>query len=135
MQHRPPGRPRKTRIRAQSEGKGLGGRRKKCSRCGRLGHRGTHCKESIDPAFGEDEHWGAHNAGTDAPESAQATAQTKAPEEGTEAPNSPPIATSSPSAPGSPPPATSPKAVDTDLARYAIYCTACTLLHVHASII
>ena len=56
LQNRAPGRPRKTRIRAKSEGKGLGGRRKKCGRCGRLGHRGTHCKESIDPAFGEEEH-------------------------------------------------------------------------------
>ncbi|XP_073355548.1 uncharacterized protein [Aegilops tauschii subsp. strangulata] len=74
---------RKTRIRAQSEGICLGGRRKKCSRCGRLGHRGTHCKEPIDPAFGEDEHWGADNAGTEAPESAQATAQNEALEEGT----------------------------------------------------
>ena len=63
VQNRPPGRPRKTRIRAKSEGKGLGGRRKKCPRCGRLGHHGNKCKESIDPAFGEeDEHWGADNA-------------------------------------------------------------------------
>ena len=63
VQNRPHGRPRKTRIRAKSEGKGLGGRRKKCPRCGRLGHHGNKCKESIDPAFGEeDEHWGADNA-------------------------------------------------------------------------
>ena len=63
VQNRPPCRPRKTRIRATSEGKGLGGRRKKCPRCGRLGHHGNKCKESIDPAFGEeDEHWGADNA-------------------------------------------------------------------------
>ncbi|KAE8806014.1 Myosin-15 [Hordeum vulgare] len=32
-------------------------------RCGILGHHGTHCKESIDPTFGEeDEHCGADNA-------------------------------------------------------------------------
>jgi len=62
LQNRPPGRPRKTRIRAKSEGKGLGGRKNKCSRCGKLGHKGSHCKESIDPAFGEEEHWGANNA-------------------------------------------------------------------------
>ncbi|KAE8791176.1 hypothetical protein D1007_34369 [Hordeum vulgare] len=141
VQHRPPGRPRKTRIRAQSEGKGLGGRRKKCSRCGRLGHRVTHFKKSIDPAFGEDEHGGADNAGTEARESAQATAQTEAPNSPPTAPSSPavasspppatsspaaasspPPATSSPAAPGSPPPATSSpaatssKAIDTDLA-------------------
>ena len=36
VQNRPPGRPRKTRIRAKSEGKGLGGRKKKCKRCGEL---------------------------------------------------------------------------------------------------
>ena len=64
--NRPPSRPRKTRIRAKSEGKGLGGRKKKCKRCGKLGHRASHCKESIDPAFGEEEHWGADNA-TDEP--------------------------------------------------------------------
>ncbi|KAE8783995.1 hypothetical protein D1007_42471 [Hordeum vulgare] len=68
VQNRPRGRPRKTMIRAKSEGKGLGGRRKKCSRCGRLGHHGTHCKESIGPTFGEeDEHWGVDNA-PEAPE-------------------------------------------------------------------
>ena len=74
LQNRAPGRPRKTRIRAKSEGKGLGGRRKKCGRCGRLGHRGTHCKESIDPAFGEEEHWGAENA-TDEPLDAKTDAE------------------------------------------------------------
>ena len=66
LQNRAPGRPRKTRIRAKSEGKGLGGRKNKCSRCGKLGHKGSHCKESIDPAFGEEEHWGADNANADA---------------------------------------------------------------------
>jgi hypothetical protein len=83
VQNRPPGRPRKTRIRAKSEGKGLGGRRKKCSRCGRLGHRGSHCKESIDPAFGEEEHWGAENA-TDDP-LATTDATTAADEDATDA--------------------------------------------------
>ncbi|XP_020152563.1 uncharacterized protein [Aegilops tauschii subsp. strangulata] len=33
VQNRAPGRPRKTRIRSSSEGKGLGPRRKKCGRC------------------------------------------------------------------------------------------------------
>ena len=31
-------------------------------RCGRLGYHGKNCKESVDPAFGEDEHWGADYA-------------------------------------------------------------------------
>ena len=65
---------RQTRIRAKSEGKGLGGRRKKCGRCGRLGYRATHCKESTDPTFGEEEHWGAENA-TDEPLDAKTDAE------------------------------------------------------------
>lgn len=73
VQNRPPGRQRKTRIRAKSEDKGLGGRRTRCSHCGQLGHHGSHCKEAIDPAFGEDDHWGAANAGTEAPDAPEAT--------------------------------------------------------------
>ena len=62
VQNRAPGRPRKTRIRSSSEGKGLGPRRKKCGRCGGRGHHANKCKNSVDAAFGEDEHWGAENA-------------------------------------------------------------------------
>ena len=62
VQNRAPGRPRKTRIRSSSEGKGLGPRKYKCGRCGRLGHHANKCKNSVDAAFGEDEHWGAENA-------------------------------------------------------------------------
>ena len=85
---------------------------------------------------------GADNAGTEAlesgqneaPESAQneapeQTAQNEAPQEGTEAPSSLPTATSSPAAPSSPPATTTSKAIDSDLARYAIYCTACTCIN------
>ena len=61
VQNRAPGRPRKTRIRSSSEGKGLGPRRKKCGRCGGRGHHANKCKNSVDAAFGEDEHWGAEN--------------------------------------------------------------------------
>ena len=62
VQNRAPGRPTKTRIRSSSEGKGLGPRKYKCGRCGRLGHHANKCKNSVDAAFGEDEHWGAENA-------------------------------------------------------------------------
>ena len=62
VQNRAPGRPRKTRIRSSSEGKGLGPRRKKCGRCEGRGHHANKCKNSVDAAFGEDEHWGAENA-------------------------------------------------------------------------
>ena len=56
IQNRPPGRPRKQRIRSTSEGKGLGPRKYKCKRCGRCGHKAKGCKESVDLAFGEEEH-------------------------------------------------------------------------------
>ena len=118
VQNRPPVRPRKTRIslRAQAEGKGLGGRKKKCSRCGRLGHRGTHCKESIDLAFGEDKHWGAENA----LENALAIAPSSPPSATTSLPTTP----SSPPAPSSPPTAPSsapaPSSL-TALVRYVFY--------------
>ena len=62
IQARPPGRPRKQKIRSSTEGKGLGPRKYKCKRCGRCGHKAKGCKQSVDPAFGEDEHWGADNA-------------------------------------------------------------------------
>ena len=63
-----PGRPRKTRIKPASEGKGLGPRKRKCKRCGGLGHLLKTCKKAIDPAFGEeDAHWGADNAEEDPP--------------------------------------------------------------------
>ena len=62
VQNRPPGRPRKQRIRSTSEGKGLGPRKYKCKRCGRCGHKTKGCKESVDPTFREEEHWGADNA-------------------------------------------------------------------------
>ena len=62
VQKQAPGRPRKQRIRASSEGKGLGPRKKKCKRCGRCGHQAKGCTRSVDPAFGEEEHWGAQNA-------------------------------------------------------------------------
>ena len=69
VQNRAPGRPRKQRIRASSEGKGLGARKRKCKRCGRFGHIAKNCKESVDAAFGEeDEHWGAENVDEDATE-------------------------------------------------------------------
>jgi hypothetical protein len=38
IQTRAPGRPRKTRIRSSAEGSGLGPRKRKCKRCGGLGH-------------------------------------------------------------------------------------------------
>ena len=62
VQNRAPGRPRKQRIRSTGEGKGLCPRKYKCKRCGRCGHKTKGCKESVDPAFGEEEHWGADNA-------------------------------------------------------------------------
>jgi len=51
---RPPGRPRTKRIRASSEGGRLGARKRKCRRCGGFGHIQRTCKESVDPAFGEE---------------------------------------------------------------------------------
>ena len=63
VQGRAPGRPRKVRIRSSAEGrKGLGPRKRKCKRCGGSGHFARTCKNAVDPAFGEDEHWGAENA-------------------------------------------------------------------------
>jgi hypothetical protein len=59
---RAPGRPRKTRIRSSAEGTGLGPRKRKCKRCGGLGHIARNYKNAVDPAFGEDQHWGAENA-------------------------------------------------------------------------
>ena len=47
------GRPRKSRIRARSEGAGLGARKRKCNRCGGSGHFGRYCDHAVDPAFGE----------------------------------------------------------------------------------
>jgi hypothetical protein len=62
VQGRAPGRPRKSRIRSSAEGTGLGPRKRKCKRCGGLGHIARNCKNAVDPAFGEDQHWGAENA-------------------------------------------------------------------------
>jgi len=63
VQGRALGRPRKVRIRSSAEGrKGLGPRKRKCKRCGGSGHFARTCKNAVDPAFGEDEHWGAENA-------------------------------------------------------------------------
>jgi hypothetical protein len=55
VQTRAPGRPRKTRIRSSAEGSGLGPRKRKCKRCGGLGHIARNCKNAVDPAFGEDQ--------------------------------------------------------------------------------
>lgn len=54
LMKRPPGRPRTKRIRARSEGGRLGARKIKCRRCGAFGHIQRTCKESVDPAFGEE---------------------------------------------------------------------------------
>jgi hypothetical protein len=54
LMKRPPGRPRTKRIRARSEGGRLGARKIKCRRCGGFGHTQRICKESVDPAFGEE---------------------------------------------------------------------------------
>ena len=63
MQGRAPGRPRKSRIRSSAKGRtGLGPRKRKCKRCGGLGHIARNCINAIDPAFEEDHHWGAENA-------------------------------------------------------------------------
>ncbi|XP_035817447.1 uncharacterized protein [Zea mays] len=62
VQSRAPGRPRKTRIRSSAEGTGLGPRRRKCKRCGEFGHFASKCKNAVDAAFGEDQHWGAENS-------------------------------------------------------------------------
>ena len=62
LQTRAPGRPKKIRIRSSAEGTGLGPRKRKCRRCGELGHFASKCKNAVDPSFGEDQHWGAENA-------------------------------------------------------------------------
>jgi hypothetical protein len=62
VQGRAPGRPRKTRIRSSAEGTGLGPRKRKCKRCGGLGHIARNYKNAVDLAFGEDQHRGAENA-------------------------------------------------------------------------
>jgi hypothetical protein len=51
-------RPRKVRIMSSAEGR-LGPKKRKCKRCGGLGHIARGCKNAVDPAFREDEHWGA----------------------------------------------------------------------------
>jgi hypothetical protein len=56
VQTRAPGRPRKTRIRSSAEGSGLGPRKRRCKRCGGLGHIARNCKNAVDPAFGEISH-------------------------------------------------------------------------------
>jgi hypothetical protein len=63
VQGRAPGRPRNVRIRSSAEGRiRLGFRKRTCKRCGGLGHIARGCKNAVDLAFGEDEHWGAKNA-------------------------------------------------------------------------
>jgi hypothetical protein len=62
VQGRAPERPRKTKIRSSAEGTGLGLRKRKCKRCGGLGDITRNCKNIVDPAFGEDHHWGVKNA-------------------------------------------------------------------------
>jgi hypothetical protein len=62
-QGRAPGRRRKVRIRSSAEDSTiLGPRKHTCKRCGELGHIARGYKNAVDPAFGEDEHWGAENA-------------------------------------------------------------------------
>jgi hypothetical protein len=63
VQGRAPGMPRKVRIRSSVEGRTrLGPRKRTCKRCGGLSHIARGCRNAVDPAFGEDEHWGAENA-------------------------------------------------------------------------
>jgi hypothetical protein len=62
VQGRAPGRPRKTRIRSSAKSIGLGPRKRKHERCEGLGHIVRNCKNAVDPAFREDQHWGAENA-------------------------------------------------------------------------
>jgi hypothetical protein len=63
VQGRAPGRPRNVRIRSSAEGRiRLGSRKRTCKRCGGLCHIARGCKNAVDLAFGEDEHWGAKNA-------------------------------------------------------------------------
>jgi hypothetical protein len=56
VQGRALGRPRKTRIRSNADGTGLGPRKRKCKRCGVLGHITRNCKNAVDLTFGEDQH-------------------------------------------------------------------------------
>jgi hypothetical protein len=50
VQGRAPGRPRKVRIRSVAECRsGLGPRKRKCKRCGGLGHFARNCKNAVDP--------------------------------------------------------------------------------------
>jgi hypothetical protein len=55
VQTRAPGRPRKTRIRSSAEGSGLGPRKRKCKRCGGLGHIARNCKNAVDPSSRENQ--------------------------------------------------------------------------------
>ena len=57
---RPPGRPRKNRIRAGEEGRVK--RQHKCKKCGTLGHIARKCTNPVDASFGEEEQWAAANA-------------------------------------------------------------------------
>jgi hypothetical protein len=57
VQRRAPGRSRKSRIRSSAEGTRLGRRKRKCKRCGGLGHIARNYKNAVDPGFGEDQHW------------------------------------------------------------------------------
>ena len=57
---RPPGRPRKNRIRAGEEGRVK--KQHKCKRCGILGHIARRCTNPVDASFGEEEQWAAANA-------------------------------------------------------------------------
>ena len=57
---RPPGRPRKNRIRAGEEGHVK--KERKCKRCGIVGHIARLCTNPVDASFGEEEQWVAANA-------------------------------------------------------------------------
>jgi hypothetical protein len=50
---RPPGRPRKNRIRRGEEGRVK--RQRKCKKCGTLGHIARLCTNPVDASFGEEE--------------------------------------------------------------------------------
>jgi hypothetical protein len=56
VQGRAPGIPRKTRIRSSAEETRLGPRKRKCKRCGGLGHIARNYRNVVDPTFGEDQH-------------------------------------------------------------------------------
>ena len=57
---RPPGRPRKNRIRAGEEGRVK--KQRKCKKCGKPGHIARKCTNPVDASFGEEEQWAAENA-------------------------------------------------------------------------